>query len=159
MAEIRVDPDAAGRTEEAAARPPEPVAAEPSLGELFRQLAQDSSLLIRQEVALAKAEMRENVRSAARSATLLAVGGAIAAVGTLVLSAFLVLLLGELLGNYWLSALIVGVLFLAVGGVMVSSNLKGLRANDLKPEQSLDSLREDGQWIRQEIQEAKRELT
>ena len=66
---------------------------EPQLGDLFRQLAQDSATLIRQEVALAKAELRENVKSVARDAAKIAVGAVLAAVGALVMVAFLVLLL------------------------------------------------------------------
>jgi uncharacterized membrane protein YqjE len=156
MADIRLqeipDPQTDGP------RPPG-TGTEPSISDLVRQLAQDSTTLIRQEVALAKSEMRENVRTAARDMSMIAVGGAIAGVGMLVLTAFLVLLLGSLLQNYWLAALIVGLVFVIIGGVMAWSNLNRLRSADLKPEQTIDSLKEDKQWMQQEIREARRELT
>jgi uncharacterized membrane protein YqjE len=164
MAEIRVQ-DRTAPPAPAAPPPGRPVApmppveGDPSIGDLFRQLAQDSTTLIRQEVALAKTEVRENVKTAARDMTMIAVGGAIAAVGGLVLTAFLVILLGSLLVNYWLAALIVGVIYLLVGGGLAWSNLNRLREADLKPEHTIDSLKEDKEWIQQEIREARRELT
>lgn len=138
---------------------PPPPASDPSLGELFRQLTQDSAILIRQEVALAKAELRENMRNVGRSIAMIAVGGALAVIGMLALTAFLVVLLGDLIGNYWLGALIVGLLFAVIGGVLISTHLNRLRQTDLKPEQSIESLKENKQWLQSEIQEAKRELT
>jgi uncharacterized membrane protein YqjE len=161
MADIRIQQSPERLDSPDVVRPAEAAApgAEPSIGELFRQLAQDSATLIRQEVALAKLEMRENVKSAARDMTMIVVGGAIAAVGALVLTAFLVILLGSLMANYWLAALIVGVLYLIVGGGLAWSNLKRLRESELKPEHTIDSLKEDKQWLQQEIREARRDLT
>ncbi len=139
--------------------PPPPPGAEPSLGELFRQLTQDSATLIRQEVALAKAELRENAGRVARSAAMIAVGAMVALVGVLVLTAFLVILLGDLLDNYWLAALIVGLLFAIIGGVLISTHLSRIRQTDLKPEQTIQTLKEDKQWLQSEIQDVRRELT
>src|SRR3954469_19115837 len=102
-------------------------ASEPQLGDLFRQLAQDSATLVRQEVALAKAELRENVKSVARDAAKIAVGAVVAAVGALVLVAFLVLLLGDAVGRYWAGALIVGVLMVAIGAFLAMGAMKRLK--------------------------------
>jgi uncharacterized membrane protein YqjE len=132
---------------------------EPGLGDLFRQLAQDSAALIRQEVALARAEMRENLQSAMRGAVRLAIGGAVALVGALVLVAFLVLLVGNLIGIYWLGALIVGVVLTAAGAIMVKTALDNLSAEALKPEQTVETLKEDKEWLTNEIQDARRDLT
>lgn len=134
-------------------------AAEPSLGELFRDLAQDSSTLLRQEVALARAEMRESVQALARDAVKLAVGGGVLLVGLLVLTAFLVALVGDLLGDeYWLGALIVGLLYAVVGGVLLMSGKKGLQHDDLRPDETLATLREDKRWARTEVENLKRDL-
>ncbi len=141
------------------AAPPPPPAAEPSLGELFRQLTQDSATLIRQEMALAKAELRENIATVARSVAMIAVGGVIALVGVLVLTAFLVILLGDLLANYWLAALIVGLLFAVIGGVLASTHLNRLRQVEFKPEHTIQTLKEDKQWLQSEIQDVTKELT
>lgn len=133
--------------------------AEPAIGELFRQLAQDSATLMRQEVNLAKAEMRENLKSAARDAVKIAIGAGIALVGALVLIAFLVIALGDALDEYWLGALIVGVLFVVVGGLLAKKSLNNLKNDDLTPERTIQTLKEDKQWAQSEIQQVKRDLT
>lgn len=131
---------------------------EPSIGELIKQLAEDSATLVRQEVALAKAEMSRNVKSAAQSAAMVAVGGMIAFLGVLVLLAGIVVLLGDALDNYWLAALIVGLVFLAIGGLMAMSNLNKLKAEELAPERTIQTLQEDKRWIQKEIQQVKTDL-
>jgi uncharacterized membrane protein YqjE len=157
MAEIRADTRGDSPVRQTAGAPPPQTDA--SLGELFRQLATDSSTLIRQEMALARAEMRENVKSAARGVTAIAIGGVLATVGLLTLTAFLVILLGQALANYWLAALLVGAALLVVGGILVYSNLIALSGEELKPEHTIDSLKEDKEWLQQEIRDAKREMT
>jgi uncharacterized membrane protein YqjE len=154
MADIRVEAKEDGPVPSTTAR----TGAEPSLGDLVRQLATDSTTLIRQEMALARAEMRENVRSAARGAMAIAIGGVLATIGVLALTAFLIILLGIALESYWLSSLIVGGLFLIIGGVLVWTNLSALRAEELKPETTIDTLKENREWLQQEIEDAKREM-
>lgn len=129
---------------------------EPSLGELFKQLAQDSATLVKHEVALAKVEMRENLKSATRDAAMIAVGGGLLLVGALVLVAFLVALLGDALDNYWLSALIVGLVFVIIGGLLAKKYMGNLKKDDLGPEQTIQTLKEDKQWIQNEIQQVRR---
>jgi len=132
--------------------------AEPALGDLFRQLAQDSATLVRQEVALAKAELRENVKSVARDTAKIAVGAVVAAVGALVMVLFLVLLLGDVVGEYWAGALIVGVLFVAIGGFLAMGAMKRLKKDTLAPEQTLQTLKEDKQWLQSETKRVRRDL-
>ncbi|MEW5928723.1 MAG: phage holin family protein [Gemmatimonadota bacterium] len=138
--------------------PPGGAGPEPSLGELFKQLAQDSATLVKQEVALAKVEMRENLRTATKDAAMIAVGGGLLLVGLLVLTAFLVAALGDLLDNYWLGALLVGLLFVVIGGVLAKKNLDNLKKDDLGPDQTIQTLKEDKRWLQSEIQQAKKEL-
>jgi uncharacterized membrane protein YqjE len=135
-----------------------PPGAEPSLGDLFRQLADDSATLIRQEMALAKTEMRQNVQHAARDASMIAVGGVVAAIGVLVLVAFLVMITGKALGAAWAGALAVGILFVVVGGVLAMRSARHLKKDTLTPEQTIRSLKEDKQWVQSEMQQARREL-
>lgn len=152
--EIRVEPGGAPTPA------PASTTGEHGLGELLRELADDSAALLKQEVELAKAEMRENVRAVARDAAMVAAGGAVALVGALVLVAFLVLLLGDVLADeYWLGALIVGAVLLAIGGLLAWTNLKSLRRDDLKPDRTIETLKEDKQWVQSEIRQAKRELS
>jgi uncharacterized membrane protein YqjE len=139
-------------------RPPGGPGSEPSLGDLFKQLAQDSATLVKQEVALAKVEMRENLRSAGKDAAMIAVGGGLLLVGLLVLTGFLVAALGDLLDNYWLGALIVGLLFAVIGAVLAKKNLENLKRDSLGPEQTIQTLKEDKRWLQSEMQQAKRDL-
>lgn len=145
--------------------PPDPTAdgrvaggSEPALGDLFRQLAQDSATLVRQEMNLAKAELKSNVKSVARDAAMVAVGGILALVGVVVLIAFLVVAVGDALDNYWLGALVVGVLFLLVGGLLAMSSLKKLKHEEVAPTRTLETLKEDKQWLQSEIKQARRDL-
>jgi uncharacterized membrane protein YqjE len=130
-------------------------AEEPQLGDLFRQLAQDSATLVRQEMALAKAELRENVKSVARDTAKIAVGAVLAGVGALVLVAFLVIVLGDAVNNYWVGALIVGVLFVAIGGFLAMSAMKRLKHETITPEQTLQTLKEDKQWLQSEMKQVR----
>ena len=132
---------------------------EQELGPLFSQLAQDSTALIKQEIALAKAEVKETIGQTVNGSVKLAIAAALAAVGALVLTAFLVLLLGDLLGNYWLSALIVGVVFAAIGGVLAKAGLRRFREMTVAPEHTIESLKEDRYWAKSEVSELKRDLT
>jgi uncharacterized membrane protein YqjE len=131
---------------------------DPALGDLIRQLAQDSATLVRQEVALAKAELQSNVKSVARDLTMVAVGGVIALIGAMVLILFLVLAVGDALDEYWLGALIVGLLFVIVGGLLAKSNLNKLKHESVAPTRTLETLKEDKQWLQSEIKQAKRDL-
>lgn len=132
--------------------------AEPSLGELFKQLAQDSAVLVRQEVALAKAEMTENVRGFARGAVLMGIGGAVLLLAAFALTAFLIALLGDAFDNYWLGALIVTVLYAVGGGALVMAGRNRLQENELKPERTIETLREDKRWAQSEIEQVKQGL-
>mgnify|MGYP002780733341 CR=1 FL=1 len=132
---------------------------EPSLGELFKQLAQDSATLVRQEVALAKVELRENVQGLAKAVAVMAVGGVALLIAFLALNIFLIWLLGDLLGDrVWLGALIVTVVYGILGAVLLASGKKKLQQADLKPDETLRSLQADKRWAQSEVQQVKREL-
>jgi len=133
---------------------------EPSIGELFRQLAQDSATLVRQEITLARAEMRENLRGMVGGAVLLAIGGGALLLAALALTTFIIALLGVWLGrNYWLSALIVGVVYALVGAVLVARGKKVMQASELKPERTLQTLNDDRRWAQAEARQVRRDLS
>lgn len=136
-------------------------AEEPPIGELVKGLADDAGELVRQEIALAKVEVRETVSTMAKDAVSVAVGGAVALLGGLALTAFLIVLLGDAVfgDNYWVSSLVVGVILLAVGWIMANRGMKDMKAHSLKPEETLHTLEEDRRWLAQERERLKRELT
>ena len=133
--------------------------AEPSLGELFTRLTTDTGDLVRHEVALARAEMRQVGTTLARDGTRIGIALSLALAGVLALTAFLVVALGDLINNYWLAALLVAVVLLAVGGYLAKSAVDDVKRRGLVPEQTMGTLREDAAWAKEEARAVKRELT
>ena len=131
----------------------------PSLGELVKQLSADTGQLVRQEVALAKTELREAGATLARDGAKIGMAVGLALAGLLALTAFLIVALGDALDNYWLSALIVGAVFLGVGAVLAKSAVNDVKRRGVMPQETVATLREDAAWAKQESREFKRELT
>ncbi len=136
-----------------------PAGAEPSLGELFRQLTTDTGNLIRQEVNLAKVELRQTGATVARDGAKIGVAAGLALAGVLALTAFLIVGLGDAFDNYWLSALIVAVAFLAVGGVLARNAMADIKRRGIAPRETTATLRDDARWAKDEVKEFKREIT
>lgn len=133
---------------------------ETPLGELFKRLTSDTGELIRQEAALAKAEIRETGSALAGDARSMGIAFGLALAGALALVAFLVIALGNLLGDrYWLSALIVGAVALLVGMSMAKHAVSDIKQRGLTPKQTLDTLRDDKAWATQQARELSHDLT
>ena len=133
--------------------------AEPSLGELFRQLTTDTGELIRQEVNLAKVELKQTGTTVAKDSAKLGVAVFVANAGILALTAFLVIGLGAAFGNYWLSALIVAVVFLGVGAFLAKNAMADIKKRGIAPRETVATLRDDARWAKEEAREFKREIT
>ena len=134
--------------------PPEDLR-ERSLGELVKQLADQTSTLVRQEIQLAKAEVTQQGREAGKGAGLLA-GAAVVgllAAGTLV--AFLVMLLDGALAN-WLAALIVAVVLGIVAAILALSGRNRIRQATPPAPQTVETVKEDVQWAKTQTRSAKR---
>ncbi|HEX8246536.1 MAG TPA: YhjD/YihY/BrkB family envelope integrity protein, partial [Longimicrobium sp.] len=143
-------------------RPGVPDAADgaPPLGELMRRLSADAATLVRQEVALARAELRASLRALLGGAGRMAAGAALASIGVLVLLMALVLGLGDAMGGrYWLSAAIVGAVLVAAGAVLLLTGLKHARAHLAAPAETLAALRETGEWAKGEVAELRSALS
>jgi hypothetical protein len=136
----RVEPD----VEEPRGRFGRPIAA------LLSDLAGETSTLVRQEIALFKAELSEKLTRMGVGAAAIAAGGVIAFSGWLALLAAAILGLSHVLAP-WLSALIIGVLVLAVGVGLALFGKSRLNADALVPRRTLNSLREDEAWIRDQV--------
>jgi hypothetical protein len=123
---------------------------ERSIGELFGQLSQDLSLLVRQETQLAKTEIQEKISRASRNLASLAAGGVVALVGGLAITAALILLLVDPIGlEPWLAALLIGVLFAGIGYGMLSGGLRRLKQLDPAPRRTVESIKEDLQMVKE----------
>ena len=125
--------------------------ADRTVGELLGALAEDLTLLLRQEVALGKAEMRQTMSQAVRDLIALIAGGAVAAGGGLVLLFAAVLGLTALTGiALWLSALIVGGVVALVGLGLLAGGLNGMRQVKPAP-RTIASVKNDIEWAKEQI--------
>jgi hypothetical protein len=123
---------------------------ERSLGELFSELSQKTSVLIRQELLLARTEMAQKASQMGRDAALLGVGGAMAYAAALTGAAAMVLVLICLGVPPWLSAVLTALLLGIVGFVLIRSRLASIRRQQVTPVQTVDSLKETAQWLKNE---------
>ena len=127
------------------------------LSQLLRELANDGRRLVRDEIDLAKLELRQTARSTAVDGALMGGGALVGAFGAACLVAALVIGGGILLGSYGLSALIVGLLLVAGGGLAVMTGLRRLRSERITPEKTVESLREDVAWVGDEMRAIRRD--
>ena len=111
-----------------------------SLGELVGNVTRDLSTLMRQELALAQAELKAEARTAGKAAGALGAAGFAGYMAVLFASISLWWALGHLIGNGW-SALVVAVLWGIVGAVLYSSGRKKLREVNPTPERTVDTLK------------------
>jgi hypothetical protein len=133
---------------------------ERSVGELFRDLTTETSALVTKEIALVKAEARQTGATLARDGAKIGIASALAFAGALALMAFLVAGLGDLLGGkYWLSALIIGVLFLAIGMGLVKSATRDMKRRGQSIKHTVDTVKDTGAWAKDEARQVKQELT
>ena len=123
---------------------------ERSLGELFAELANETGTLVRQEVQLAKTEMAQKAARAGKDVGLMAAGGALAHAGLLALVFALIYGLG-LVMPLWLSALIVGLVVVAIGYALIRTGLSALKRVDPAPRETLETLKEDKEWAKQQM--------
>ncbi len=121
-----------------------------SLGELFNELTTGFGTMFRQEIALAKAETREAFRHATKDVLFLAMGGFILYAALFVFLAAAVIGLSEV-APVWLSAIIVGVVVSLIGYILVQKGLKDLKRRAFKPQQTIESIKEDKEWVRAKI--------
>ena len=122
-----------------------------SLGELLGDLAQQTATLARQEVELAKTEMSQKAAQVGRDLGFLAIGGAVAYAGFLAILAALIIALAANGVPWWLAALLVGVVVAGVGYVLVQKGLAALKREDLAPRQTIETLKEDKDWAKEQI--------
>lgn len=131
----------------------EPVAKEErSLGDLFSELASETSNLVRQEVALAQVEITNKATKAGTNIGYLVVGGAVLYAALLTLLAALVTGMADLFEiSLWIPALIVGLIVAGVGYWMISSALDALKNMNFTPQQTVETLKEDAEWLKDQV--------
>lgn len=117
-----------------------------SLGDLFSDLSREIGTLVRNELALARAEMGAKLSRVGRHAGMLALGAVVALAGLFTLAAALVLILVQAGMPAWGAALLVGLGLAAVGALVATNALAALRNEDLTPTETIETLKETTAW-------------
>lgn len=120
------------------------------VGDTFTGLVEDVQNIVRDEVQLAKTELKDDATQMGKAAGMLAGGGIFGYTGFV----FLMLGLTHLISRklpMWLSASIVGTALATVAGILSMSGKGQLQSSRLKPEQTLESIREDKEWASREM--------
>lgn len=119
------------------------------VGELFQDLSQHTSTLVRQELELAQLELKEKGKRAGLGAGMFGGAGLVALYGAGALIAAIILLLATAL-EPWLAALIVAVALLAVAGVLALTGKRQVdRATPPVPERAIDSIQHDVEEVKE----------
>jgi hypothetical protein len=120
---------------------------EQPIGDLLKQLSQETSTLVKQEMALARAELEEQGRRAGKGAGMLG-GAGVAGLLTLgALTATLIALLDTAMAT-WLAALIATVIWAAVAGVLALQGRNKLKQATPPAPQTVETVKEDVRWAR-----------
>ena len=125
------------------------------LGEVAKNLTSDVSLLVRQEIELAKAEMAQKARTAAPGIGMFGVAGVVALCAAGALTAFAVLVFSIFLPE-WAAALIVGAVLAALAVVLVRQGKERVAdAGKPIPEQTIETVKEDVEWTKNRASSAR----
>ncbi|HET6549432.1 MAG TPA: phage holin family protein [Solirubrobacter sp.] len=117
------------------------------IGELVKDLASQTSTLVRQEIRLAQAEVTEKGKVAGKGAGMLGGAAVAALLGLGALTALLIVVLDSFL-PLWLAALIVGLVWLAVAAVLAQAGRSALQSATPPAPQTVETVKEDIQWAK-----------
>lgn len=122
-----------------------------SIGELLKQLSEQTATLVRQELHLARAEMEQKGRRAGRGLSLIGVSGVVGLAAVGALTATLIMLLAEWMDG-WLAGLIVTIVLAAIAAFLaIQGKEKVSEATPPMPEQTIETVKEDVQWAKSQI--------
>jgi hypothetical protein len=120
---------------------------ETSIGDLIGNISNDLSQLFRQEVELAKAEVKQEASKAGKAAGMLGAAGFAGYLTVVLLSFALVFALSNVMDAGW-AALIVAVIWGIIGAVLYANGRKKLKTVDPVPHRTVDTIKEDAQWLK-----------
>ena len=121
---------------------------ERTLGEMFAELSSETRTLVQQELQLAKTELTEKASKMGNAAAFIVGGGVIAYAGMLAIVAALVLILIAIGLPPWAAAILAGLLVAGCGYLFIRCGLAALKAQELAPRKTIDTLKEDAQWLK-----------
>ena len=121
-----------------------------SLGELFAELARETSTLVRQEVQLAKTEMTQNISKVTKNLVFLVAGGLL---GLGAFGAFVAALIYGL-SNFvapWLAALLVALMLGGIGAALLLKAMSAMKSANLAPHHTVETIKEDVRWAKEQV--------
>jgi predicted lipid-binding transport protein (Tim44 family) len=128
---------------------------EQPVGELLKQLSQETGTLVRQELALARAELAEKGQAAKTGGGLFAGAGLVGLLAAGALTTCLIAALATGM-DVWLAALIVAVVYAAVAGALATIGRDRLaQATPAVPQQTQHSVKEDVEWAKTRARSAR----
>ena len=119
-----------------------------SIGELFSDLSQQTADLIRQEMRLAKAELSEKLADVGKHAMMIGAAVAFGLAAVVAVAGAIALVLIELGVTPWLAAVITAALMGGTAFVLAQSGLSALRKKTIAPVETMHSLKETTQWLK-----------
>jgi hypothetical protein len=125
-----------------------------SLAGLFSDLWRETTTLVHEEAELAKADLSEKLDQLMSGAGSVAAGGAVLFAGFLAVLVAAVNGLARILppdDAAWLAPLIVGVVVMVIGYALFAGGKRALKARNLKPTRSMESLRRDGRMVKEHL--------
>lgn len=126
------------------------------VGDLLRELSEQTTTLVRQELELAKLELTEKGKRAGIGAGMFGGAGIVGLYAVGALTACLILALATAVTG-WLAALIVAVVYAAAAGMLaLTGKSKVQQAVPPVPEQATESVKEDVQWTKTRAQQARK---
>lgn len=123
---------------------------EKSLGDLFAELSEQASILVRQEIQLAQTEMTAKATKAGRNAAFVAIGGVVALGAFLAIVAALILALSQVMAA-WLAALIVAVVLAIAAALLAQFGINKLKTIDPAPRRTIETVKETKEWLTQQV--------
>jgi hypothetical protein len=120
------------------------------LGQLVSQLSRDLSAILRDEVRLAKVEITDSAKQAARAGGMFGAATFAGYLAVLLISLAIAWALAEIM-PVGVAFLIVGALWGGAGAFLYLRGRDQLRTAELKPEQTIETMQENVQWARQQI--------
>lgn len=127
-----------------------------SYSSILRELGTSAKELVQNEIYLMKSEIKKSVKNVSDHAKQAAIFGGLMALSILPFIAFLVIGLGVLLDDrYWLSSLIVAIVFAAIGGPLAYRAFRKIRDEDLDLHYSKEALDRGLQTVQRKFEDIK----
>ncbi len=128
-----------------------------NLPSLFGRLGEDVMMLVDTKLSLLKVEVKEDVSAYVRDSVFIGLGATIALVGFTLVNVALAFFISKLFTfadtrlNYACSFLVTGIIYLVIGAIVVMVAKNRLTSHNPLPEQSIDEIKKDKKWLKNEI--------